>query len=400
MPNSNHSPIKVLFFHIMKENFSGAQKNLYRLFINLDKNRLYPILAGQKDSPLTELVRNDGMEVVIAKFPPSLEVYDRKLLTFNLNNLLKSFIGLISFNKTMGKIFDQENPDVIWCDNIRTFITLYPICLLKGKIIIWNVWSEPEGMTAWILHRIGLIFADCINLEYAAQKEKIFGKLHKVRFINKKIVTLYTGVSDFEPLIDSNIRKELSLSKEDIIFIMASNIVYGKRQIDLIKAVEKITLRNTRVHLLIAGSPVQSNLDSVEYFDMIYSYAVSNKLLDKVHFLGWRSDLRDVLKHADVYISSSASESLPDALREGMLASLPIVATDVGGSSELVTEGLNGYLYESGDLKSLIENMETLINDPTLRKSMGIESRIIIDTRFSTKAYAINFENMIDNVCK
>ena len=84
MPSNNTSPIKVLFFHIMKENFSGAQKNLYRLLINLDKNRLYPILVGQKDSPLTELVRNDGMKVVIAQFPPSLEVYDRKLLTFNL----------------------------------------------------------------------------------------------------------------------------------------------------------------------------------------------------------------------------------------------------------------------------------------------------------------------------
>ena len=98
------------------------------------------------------------------------------------------------------------------------------------------------------------------------------------------------------------------------------------------------------------------------------------------------------------YYSSSASESLPDAVREGMLASLPIVATDVGGSSELVTEGVNGYLYESGDLQSLIENMKTLINEPSLRKSMGVESRKIIDTRFSTKAYANNFENMIENL--
>jgi len=47
------SPIKVIFFHIMRENFSGAQKNIFRLLINLDKSKVTPILVGQKDSPLT-----------------------------------------------------------------------------------------------------------------------------------------------------------------------------------------------------------------------------------------------------------------------------------------------------------------------------------------------------------
>jgi glycosyltransferase involved in cell wall biosynthesis len=398
MPSNNPSQIKVLFFHIMKENFSGAQKNLYRLLINLDKTRLNPILVGQMDSPLTELVRKDGMDVVLVPFPSSLEVFDRKLLTFNIKQLFGFFIGLVDYNKTMGKIFDQENPDVIWCDNIRTFITLYPICLLKRKRIIWNIWSEPAGIVAWLLHRLGLFLANCVNLEYISQKETVFGNMHKINFLNKKIVALYTGVSDFEPLIGSNIRKELSLSGEDIIFIMASNIAYGKRQMDLIQAIESISFANTTVHLLIAGSPVQSNPESVEYYDLIYSYAVSKKLLDKVHFLGWRSDLRDVLKYANVYLSSSASESLPDAVRDAMLASLPIVATNVGGTSELVTDGVNGYLYPSGDLKSLIAYMERLIEDPSLRKRMGIESNKIIKNRFSTKAYARNFEKMIEDV--
>ena len=50
-------PIKVIFFHIMRENFSGAQKNIYRLFINLDKKKISPFLVGQGPSPLIDLIR-------------------------------------------------------------------------------------------------------------------------------------------------------------------------------------------------------------------------------------------------------------------------------------------------------------------------------------------------------
>ena len=138
MPVNQQTPIKVFLFHIMKENFSGAQKNLYRLLINIDKSRLDPILVGQMDSPLTELASKNDLDVILVPFPSSLEVYDRKLLKFNIKQLFCFFIGLIDYNKTVGIVFKNENPDVIWCDNIRTFVTLYPICLLKRKKIIWN----------------------------------------------------------------------------------------------------------------------------------------------------------------------------------------------------------------------------------------------------------------------
>ena len=57
-------PIKVIFFHIMRENFSGAQKNLYRLLINLDRDKVYPILLGQAESPLTNLISKKNRAVV------------------------------------------------------------------------------------------------------------------------------------------------------------------------------------------------------------------------------------------------------------------------------------------------------------------------------------------------
>jgi len=395
MYNNELKPTKVLFFHIMKENFSGAQKNIYRLFINLNHKRVLPILVGQMESPLTSLVSKDGIEVIISSFPPDLEVYDRKLLTFNLLRLFRFFKGIFQYNKKIIKIIDRTNPDIIWCDNIRTFMTLYPACLLKKKKTIWNVWSEPEGSVAWILHRLGLAFADCINLEYLAQKEKIFGKFYKLFFFKKKIVPLYTGVSDFEKLMGINIRKELSLPKNAVIFIMASNITIGKGQFDLIKSMAMIVSEFPDTHLLIAGKAIESNLKSIEYYNYIYEYVLTNNLDEHVHFLGWRTDIRDIYQQSNVYVTTSYNESFPDAVREAMLASMPVLATDVGGTSDLISNGVNGFLFKAGDLNALITHMRTLLEQPSLRKSMGVKSKNIIDSRFSTKAYARNFENMI-----
>jgi glycosyltransferase involved in cell wall biosynthesis len=398
MQNNKDRPVKVLFFHIMKENFSGAQKNIYRLLINLDKQQITPILIGQMESELTKLSIKNDIKVHIIPFPAGLKIYDGGLLKFNLKRIYYFLKSLWIYNQALIKQFDQIKPDVVWSDNIRTFVTIYAACKLSRVKIIWNIWSEPQGKVAWVLHRLGLVLADRVNLEYSNQGRKLFGSLSEKSIFKNKVIPLYTGVSDFDPIYGTDIRKELSLAYDSVILIMASNIVPGKGQLDLIKCMGHITNEFTNVHLLISGSPVDSNQESIEYYQNIYKFVLSNKLSDSVHFLGWRSDIRDLYQQSNVYISTSYSESFPDSVREAMLASLPVIVTDVGGTRELVDVGSNGYLFNPGDLNSLVKYMRILLKDSVLRHDMGINSKRIIETRFSTKVYAKEFENMVHNL--
>ena len=105
--------------------------------------------------------------------------------------------------------------------------------------------------------------------------------------------------------------------------------------------------------------------------------------------------MMDVFAESDIYVSTSYTESFPVAVREAMLASLPVVVTDVGGTRELVDIGENGYLFNPGDLETLNQYLRTLIEDTSLRKTMGLQSKIIIDTRFSTEKYVRDFEVMV-----
>lgn len=382
----------------MRENFSGAQKNIFRLLINLDNSKVIPILVGQNESPLTKLCFEKDIHVRILPYPTELEIFDGHMLKFNFKRILNFIIGLSRYNKSFVSEFEELKPDIVWCDNIRTFITLYFPAKKIGAQIIWNIWSEPKGRVAWILHRIGLIFANRINLEYANQGVQIFGSLAKNSYFKKKIIPLYTGVSDFEEFFGTNIKYELGLSSDSILIVMASNILPAKGQLDLIKCISSLSDKFKNIHLLLAGTVVVSSPDSKRYFKEIQGYVNVNNLNHCVHFIGWRNDIRDIYKNSDIYVSTSYSESFPDAVREAMLASLPVIVTDVGGTRELVDIGENGYLFEPGDIRMLSFFLRKLISRKSIRQKMGLASKGIIEAKFSTKVYASEFEKMLDNM--
>ena len=389
-------PLRLCFFHIMQNNFSGAQKNIYRLLRRIDQEKIEPILCGQAEAELTRRVREDGMEVIIIPYPSALEVYDLGILKPKI--LLKSF-GLLGgvwrYNAALITLFRARQPDVVWCDNIRTFFTMYLACKVARTSVILNIWSEPSGKVAWLLNRIALFLADRVNLEYSGQGQKVFGSLANTRVLKKKIVPLYTGVSDFDQPAGTDVRKELGLAAEDVILVMASGILPGKGQLDLLEAMAVLVGEFAHLHLLIAGAPVESHGESMKYQQTIDEFVSSHQLEANVHLLGWRSDVTDILQASDVYVSSSYTESLPDAVRDGMSVGKPVVATDVGGTAELVLVGENGYLFQPGDIVSLIGYLRELVCAPALRRQMGLRSKRIIEEHFSTEAYARKFESMV-----
>jgi glycosyltransferase involved in cell wall biosynthesis len=90
-----------------------------------------------------------------------------------------------------------------------------------------------------------------------------------------------------------------------------------------------------------------------------------------VELAGVRTDVEDQLRQADLFVNSSAYEGMPIALIEAMMKALPIVATDVAGNRELVTDGLNGLLVPSGDAPALGSAIARLIEEPELYRSMS-----------------------------
>jgi glycosyltransferase involved in cell wall biosynthesis len=139
-----------------------------------------------------------------------------------------------------------------------------------------------------------------------------------------------------------------------------------KGHADLLQAI-KIAQTTRPIHLLVIGAgELESNLRE---------QARTLDIQDRVHFLGSRSDVLGILPHLDLFVSASLWEGFPTVLLEAMAMSVPVVATNVSGSRELVRNGVTGMLVPPGDPARLAEAILAVINDPERARAMANEAR-------------------------
>lgn len=109
-------------------------------------------------------------------------------------------------------------------------------------------------------------------------------------------------------------------------------------------------------------------------------------LRGSVRFLGERSDAPVLMQAADLLVSSSRDEGLSNTLLEAMAHGLPVVATAVGGSPELIADGESGLLVPSEDAPALAEAIGRVLGDPALRAHLGAGGRRVIEQRYASGA--------------
>ena len=98
-----------------------------------------------------------------------------------------------------------------------------------------------------------------------------------------------------------------------------------------------------------------------------------------VQFSGWvpRESIVHRYHGADVFVLPSFGEGMPNVVLEAMSCGLPVVATAVAGSAELVRDGVNGLLVPPADVPALSQALARLVGDASMRKSMGKQSRLL-----------------------
>ena len=104
---------------------------------------------------------------------------------------------------------------------------------------------------------------------------------------------------------------------------------------------------------------------------------------DSVEFLGHRSDVPDLLRGATVFVRPSTLEGMPLTVLEAMATGLPVIATRVGGTPELITDGENGFLIQVGDSHALAEAILDVLSAPERSSSMGQRNLQIVQIEYT-----------------
>jgi glycogen(starch) synthase len=126
--------------------------------------------------------------------------------------------------------------------------------------------------------------------------------------------------------------------------------------------------------------------------------AASHGVADRVHFRGYmdRTGLASLYAESDIFVLASTAESCSMALLEAMAAGLPVIATNVGGTVELVDHGSNGLLVGAQNVDELSLALHTLAGDPAQRERFGAASRRLARERFSWSAVARQYEAIFE----
>jgi len=137
--------------------------------------------------------------------------------------------------------------------------------------------------------------------------------------------------------------------------------------------------------VLVGDGPLRPGLEEM---------AAELGIKEKVLFAGERHDIPAILASLDVSVLISSSESLSNVILESMAAGVPVVATEVGGNPELVTDGETGLLVPPGDETKLVEALAHLVRDPLVRAQYARRSREFARSHFHIDEICRRFEQL------
>ena len=181
-----------------------------------------------------------------------------------------------------------------------------------------------------------------------------------------KVSVVYNGMNPLPPPSEEAVartRVELGLDAADHVCLVLARLHEEKGHRVLLEALPALSARVGRVKVLVAGEgPHRAALEQE---------VAARGLGSTVHFLGRRSDVPALLLVSDVLVLPSFAESFGFVLLEAMSLGRPIVATDVGGIPELVTEGETGLLVPPGDAAALADRLARVLSDSGLAARLG-----------------------------
>ena len=162
-------------------------------------------------------------------------------------------------------------------------------------------------------------------------------------------------------------RRELGLKEEELLLLFPGEFSGRKNQSFLFESVKELP-ENVRHSLPGQGQRLEACREK----------AKSMGVADRVYFPGQVSDLSNWYAAADICVSSSRYEGLPFNVMEGMYAGKPVVASRVKGHTDLVTDGVGGFLYGWNDREEYCDCVRTLAKDRELRQIMGEKNRALV----------------------
>ena len=354
----------ILYLH-HATHFSGAENSLLHLATRLDNQKFYPMFLCPDDGEFGERLRSGRVVVFPHKFGRVREIY-------KLWQSMRETIRVVRSQRVV--LLHSNGP--------QTNIPASMVGRLLGIPVVWHARNLlKEGM--FDIDRLAGFLPQRIFCNSEAITARfVGGRAERIA------VTIINGVDldDYDLSISSeSVREEFGIPSGVTVIGMTSRLGKDKGHLTLLEAVNRLKDRFPDLWILIVGDNVFE--EDAWIPDFLKKRARELGISVRVVFAGYRNDVPRLYAAMDIFVLATDAEPCGRVLLEAMAMAKPVVATNNGGTPEVVAEGVTGLLFHYGSAEELAARITHLLNRPLLAKEMGEAGRRRIAEHFTIQEY-------------
>ena len=271
----------------------------------------------------------------------------------------------------MARLFRNLRPDIVHTRNWTCIDAIIGARLAGVPVVIQGEHgreaADPEGRNRR-RQQARRFLSPFITEFVTVSRDLARWLVEEVRVPARKVRTVYNGVDTerYAPGDRAGARQALGIPPDWTVAGTVGRLDPVKDQAGLIRAFAQVGNKRRSLLVIAGDGPSRRQLEA-----MVGELAIG----DHVRLLGERDDVPMILRALDIFVLSSIGEGISNAILEAMATGLPVIATRVGGNSELVRDGLTGRLLEPRRPEALSEALVAYLDDPRLAAAHGAAGR-------------------------
>jgi len=380
---------KINVMHVIADlNIGGGQEAVRTLVEYQASDGCQPIVCTFKDGPLRQEIEHMGIRVEIL---PARR-HDVVALPFFIADMARIWRSLACLVK-------EYRIDVVQTHLLRSldFLVLLLLYTTDVRVVLWTFQNANFEMPVsdsqkhkWSVmlknrsHRLLYRLSSRLVSGFVAVSDEVERAIADIiRPVPGKITVICNAVDVRrygKPVDRMSLRNQLGLRPDAYVIAVVATFKEQKGHRYLIEAMASIVPQYPGVHVLLIGdgdlrAAMEAQVEALN-------------LREHIHFLGTRKDVPALLATCDLFVLPSLWEGLSVALLEAAATGLPVVATRVSGTVQVVVPGKTGILVPPGDAQHLARAIEQLMTDPAQARAMGMAAKRRAEEEFSAQRQA------------